>query len=251
MSATAIGINFRATSSYVTDGADETYSLGEIYPTVRAGWTFGWDQDLSGGSFTRDRDNTYDRRIAGVLFSSSSRTFRIDIPAGTTWKVRWAIGDTFGRIPAEVEAQLRDFGTTLYTFGPQSSADDTYYDITGTGYSPANWPTNNAQASYAFTSARFIVLIGSDLSATTPIAHVSIEQVIAGQTVYPIADITAGGWTSSVGTDLFATIDESTPSDADYDQASAANPDVMEVKLGPVSTPAAGTVTIHIRSKQG
>jgi len=66
----------------------------------------------------------------------------------------------------------------------------------------------------------------------------------------PVSDVSAGGWTPSSGSDLFAMVDEVTASDTDYIRsgASPAN-DAAVVTLGGMSTPAAGTVTLRVRVK--
>jgi len=73
-----------------------------------------------------------------------------------------------------------------------------------------------------------------------------------GQFARPSADVSDGNWLneSSSNTNLYASIDEVTASDADYIR-SGANPsnDECVVQLGSISTPAAGTVTLRIRAK--
>lgn len=69
-------------------------------------------------------------------------------------------------------------------------------------------------------------------------------------TAYPIADITDGSWTPSTGTDLYATIDEVTTDDADYDRSGAApDDDAMEVRLTALGIPDDGDVTFTVRHK--
>jgi hypothetical protein len=90
------GFNFRQTSGFVTDGANETYVLsGDSYPATRNGVTFGWEDAPSGD---RDRNSGIDRRLAGMNFVSSAAgasayRFRVDLPAAGDYAVRLAIGD--------------------------------------------------------------------------------------------------------------------------------------------------------------
>lgn len=83
----SVGINFRATSGYVTDGTGETYYTGGSYPITRGGATFG----ATGGTpELRDRDSGVDRRIAGTMFERPSATdldFRIDVPSAGNYEV--------------------------------------------------------------------------------------------------------------------------------------------------------------------
>ena len=51
----------------------------------------------------------------------------------------------------------------------------------------------------------------------------------------PISDVSVGGWTPSTGTSLYAVLDEVTPSDTDYIQASSAT--TCEVQLTAGATP--------------
>lgn len=62
------------------------------------------------------------------------------------------------------------------------------------------------------------------------------------QIAVPIADISAGGWTPSTGTDLYAMTDEAVADDSDYDQ-SATTPtnDVMEVQVTSLTDPASSS----------
>ncbi len=70
------------------------------------------------------------------------------------------------------------------------------------------------------------------------------------QVAVPISDISAGSWTASTGTDLFATIDETVANDADYDQSGTSpSNDTMEVALTSLSTPSTGDVTITVRHR--
>jgi hypothetical protein len=68
--------------------------------------------------------------------------------------------------------------------------------------------------------------------------------VITGQFARPIADVSDGGWTNELGnnTDLYASIDESSPSDSDYIQSSV-DPvdDTVKFDLDDVGTPAVNT----------
>ena len=78
---------------------------------------------------------------------------------------------------------------------------------------------------------------------------VAIAPATVKQYARPSADVTDASWTdSSAGTNLYAQIDESSASDADYIQ-SAANPsnDECEVQLSSLSTPAAGDRTLRYR----
>jgi hypothetical protein len=68
----------------------------------------------------------------------------------------------------------------------------------------------------------------------------------------PVSDTTVGGWSPSEGTDLYAMVDESAVSDADYVTTSTAS--TCELALTPVTDPATSTgqvVTIRAKSVAG
>jgi len=73
----------------------------------------------------------------------------------------------------------------------------------------------------------------------------------AGQYGRPSADVSAGNWTPSSGSDLYAMVDETTADDADY-ITSGANPvnDEAVLSLSPINTPVAGTVSVLIRARR-
>lgn len=62
---------------------------------------------------------------------------------------------------------------------------------------------------------------------------------VTAQYARPTSDVSAGGWTASSGTDLFAMIDEAVVDDADYITSSTAS--ICEVALGSMSDPALST----------
>jgi len=69
-----------------------------------------------------------------------------------------------------------------------------------------------------------------------------------GQIAVPISDISEGTWTPSSGSDLYPMLADA--DDATYIRSSSgATADVAEVALSPLVTPAAGTVTLHVRHR--
>ena len=191
------GLNFRDTSAYVTDGANETYvlrstgsELGPTYSGVTPYTTIDGDDIYlgyeSGGGTDgeRDREQTIDRRIAGVHFKSNTAqaTFRIDLPQAGTYAIRLAFGDYW--YTTRNYWQIVDDATVLETVdktGTESSANS-FLDATGTAYSAANWPTSNTPKEYTFNSTILrIVFAGNNVSANTTrssaLCHVGIRFV--------------------------------------------------------------------------
>lgn len=66
-----------------------------------------------------------------------------------------------------------------------------------------------------------------------------LPAIATAQYARPVADATTGTWTASTGSDLFAMIDETPASDADY--ISTVNASICEVSLGSVTDPAVST----------
>lgn len=163
------GFNFRATSGYVTDGANETYVLSETYPVPRNGVTFGWD--ATGSLQVRDRNAGLDRRLAGCHFDTLQRTFRVDVLAAGNYSVRLALGDPTN--PQTVSCTVKDGSTTLLTVGNTSVIAGSTVDATGTIYTDANWPASN--------TAVTVTMVGTALTVVVPpdsyVQHLFISQL--------------------------------------------------------------------------
>lgn len=178
MSATKIGINCRNTAGYVTDGADQTYWLGEAYPVVRAGWTFG--ETLNGGRSGGDTTTSGDVRLAGYVYNGSTGTtfnLRVDLPAAGAYKVRLAMGNQLLGL-ADNKVVIKDGSTPLLTIGPHSYSVGNYYDAADALLSAANWPGSNTQATLTFSGTVMNVEVSSPTDFAT-LAHLEIEQVVA------------------------------------------------------------------------
>lgn len=175
-----IGLNFRSTSGFVIDGVNETYVLAsDSYPTTRGGVTFGWSAGILTGA--ADRDSGADRRIAGINYKGNSGaqvTFRLDLPASGTHRIRLALGDTGSQ--AYQYAQLKDGATVITAIDDLSgTAAGHYDDANGSDWSAAAWPASNTVLTYAFSSTTLFVLIGSPdpQSGFSTLAHAALEEV--------------------------------------------------------------------------
>src|SRR5574340_556060 len=88
------GFNFRGTAGAVVDGANETYSIGGVYPETRNGVTFGW---TVAATDVHDKVGSADRRLMGTINRVNSAgtqiTFRVDLPCPGAYIVRLALGD--------------------------------------------------------------------------------------------------------------------------------------------------------------
>ena len=172
------GINFRQTSVYVTDGANEDNSTTTTanYPVTTAqGNNVGWEQNI-GNSI--DRDATYDRRLAGFAVSAGTQeNFRIDLPATGNYNVRLAVGEKFYGCDAGVT--LYDTNTSLGALATgTTSAAARFKDATDTEYTNVTWPGSNSAVSKTFTTTicRFRLAATSNVR----LAHVYIESAGGG-----------------------------------------------------------------------
>jgi hypothetical protein len=175
--------NFRASSAYVTDGANETYWLGEAYPTTRNGRTAGFTTDLSANA--RDRDNTLDRRIAGCIFQSNNGTqniFRVDLNAAGDIDVRIALGDSGSDLNAPY-LQVRDGSTPLFTIDDSIAAiaNHNYVDATDTIWTDVTWPTSNVAKRVTLTGTVLNFALGTNFvgSNLSMLAHILVSEVPA------------------------------------------------------------------------
>jgi len=184
------GLNFRATSGYVSNGTGETHVLSDSYPTTRDGLTFGYTS-LTGVDY-RDRSASIDRRIAGMHFGpAAGRTFRFDLPGGAgTYRVRVLFGDNDAGWGHQCVIKDGGGGTTLATItGTTSSAR--WLDADGTtSITAANVASDafgDVELTFSASLAEFVLGNGSSSPHST-IAHIAVEQVSGGgSSIAPIA----------------------------------------------------------------
>ena len=178
------GINFRATSGYVTDGTDETHCIHtDGFPTVRAGATFGWE---SGGTpDSRDRNSGLDARLAGINFftnvGTNQATWRMDLDTATDHDIRLALGDA-ASTQDDQYCEVIDGSTTFITIDEtgNTTPQEDYIDATDViRTSASDWVTNNAKVTRTFGSTILRVTIGNPVNQTnaSTIAHIFAEEV--------------------------------------------------------------------------
>lgn len=162
------GINFRATPTYVTDGANETYcEASDNYPTSRGGFTFGWDN--STGVSELNRNSGVDRRLAGMNYLSktnTSRYFRLDLPEAGTYEIHIAVGDASNT--ANCGCIVRDgVGSTLFELTGDTSSSGSFKDASNTQYTAANWPGSEAGSEHTISNDYITWRVSSAASANS------------------------------------------------------------------------------------
>lgn len=174
------GFNFRQTSGFVTDGANQTYVLAtDTYPTTRGGFTFGYENaSIIDG---RNRDSGVDVRLAGihfiVNFVSDNPIFRVDLPTTGNTNVSLAFGDGAGGNVQNIYAVVKDDSTAFITLTGVAVDSNKFIDAQGTSWLTASWPGSNVAVTRNFTSTILrISLGGTTASASTCIAHLGITQ---------------------------------------------------------------------------
>jgi hypothetical protein len=183
MSATTIGINFRGTEPYVTDGADQTFCLAEGLLT-RVGWQFGWIAGTINGA---NRTTLNDVSLAGMNYGSSG-TFQVTLPSATDYLIGLAIGDTANQ--NDFTATLKDDTTTLATLGPHPITANSYWDASDVERTAAAWPGSQAliQKTFATTTLKLVLTDPGNFT----IAHLFVSQVVSGSATRP--PIIGGGY---------------------------------------------------------
>lgn len=179
------GINFRSTSGYVADGANEYAQLqpgtGGNYPTTTPqGNTVGWEGTAYLQIGSRDRSTSIDRRLAGTNYANTAAVamYRIDLPAAGSYNVRLAAGDA--QYSASVQVELFDDNASIGVMASGSLSAGSFMDATGATLSSANWPSQNAAITKSFASTTCRIGVGSSAANNKVISHFYIESAGSG-----------------------------------------------------------------------
>ncbi len=170
------GFNFRGSLGYATDGAQETIAGGDAYPhTYTIGGDSpvgGWQTGGGGIGGTRDRDNSLDRRLAGIAFDNTvGHYFQIDLPSTGSYDIHLAMGD--GTSGNDAYWDLLDNATVFASF-TQSPASAHFVDAAGTDYAAASWPGGETKITRTFTSTTFKLQVKTGGTTNSVIAHIRI-----------------------------------------------------------------------------
>lgn len=192
-----IGLNFRDTAGYVTDGTNETYVLGGVsgdaYPTTRGGFTFGYTAAL--GSQFRDRNNALDRRLAGIHFCTSPAqlAFQLDLTASGSYVIHYAGGDPSGA--QATYCDIRDNTSSVLVVNDASIAGGSTDDATSTEYTDANWPSSETGSTKTFSTSTLTFLLGTGTSdgRNNMIQHLRVVTAGGGGATPKVKDMIGGG----------------------------------------------------------
>lgn len=191
---TKIGLNFRSTAGFVSDGTDETYVLGETTGTTRGGVTFSWDVC---SDCKRDRNSGIDRRLAGLYRKDNNGTqavFTVTLSQTGTYKICLALGDNDNPV-TNLRADVFDNTTLLFTVNDVSGPTNAHWDdATGTDRTLAAWPGKQSslasptgddagcQTGQVFATTTLKMKVGALTSTgdSTPVSHLYIECTSCG-----------------------------------------------------------------------
>lgn len=187
----AIGINFRNTSGFVTDGTNETYCrAADAYPITRDGYTFGITTPFTASA---DRSAVVDRRLAGIITGANEdlETFQLDLKSTGSKVICLAVGDlTNDQNNCKIE--VFDNASSLIVISHANCALATYYDASDVNRSAALWPANQVCVTKTFATTTLKVVMGTgSANGGTAIAHISVTD--ASSSVSSVSVLNAMG----------------------------------------------------------
>lgn len=219
------GIDFRATSGYVSDPANCDYDveINVSYPhTTAQGNSVGWEDTIS--SNTRNRSTSVDHRLSGIHFCANNiaKRYRVDLPAGR-YNLYIALGDaTSGQ---RQSCQVFDDTTLVATICTDvNTTTGQFVDATGTlRTSAAIWVSDNQPIAITISSGIFRIKLGTGTSGAvnSSIAHLFLEPIFTADTatITTITEINATETSEYVDAETVATVfeffDDPTMYDAD------------------------------------
>jgi hypothetical protein len=190
------GIDFRATATssgavpptFAGDPAGYDYDLATAaynYPRVTAqGNTVGFQNAVLNVDGTRDRDNTIDPRLAGMIYNAeaSPAIYTIDLPAPGDYSISLALGDASNAQAGPQRLEIFDTATSLLLLSGIGTGAGQFCDAAGNLWSAAAWPSSNVAVTKTFATTKFVMNIGGS-SAATPIATLFVQSLAAGGAV--------------------------------------------------------------------
>lgn len=244
-----IGINFRDTAGYVSDGSNETYCAADSYPTTRGGVTFGWLSAVSAA----DRNSGLDRRLAGINFNGAGPDeFQLDLPGSGLLEVHLALGDA-AAAHVDNKVEVFDNTTSKFAIGPHTTnGTDTVYDADDVERTAAAWPSAEVGRQVTFESTTLklrctadanwtmmhLRVVGLDGSGGEVLVSGSLGSTLDAMTVSAAGTVAGGG--GDINGALSTTLDTLTASAA----AQVAVQGTTSTTLGAMSVAATATLAI-------
>ena len=207
-------LNLRATTAYVTDGANQIVVNGDgnssplkTYPysvtldsdTFNVGWSTGGGTDGA-----RDRNaSVTNKQLAGVQRTTnangSPKIFKVELLGGVgSYEIRLAVGDPAGSGTTNPYVVIKDGTTTVATLDGTAGMSG-WMDGTGVNRaSDAAWGTDNAASTLTFsdtsgtggTPVMYIECGSTATAGLTCLAAVGIKKVTSGPTVTSVSTAT-------------------------------------------------------------
>lgn len=170
-----------------------------------------------------------------VVIMESSNTVS---PNGVA-RIAWSYNGTTGRTSLAVNGVLTT-GISAQTFDHSGNAIVCGYDVASTtGTFTSNISLFAISPKECLDNAALIRLSLNPWQIFEPEEIPLFKPVVTAQYARPVSDVSAGGWTASTGSDLFAMLDEASANDADYITSTTAS--ICEVALGGLTDPAVST----------
>lgn len=197
------GFNFRATAGFVTDKAQNTFVINDVYPTTRNGLRFGWNT-AGTGTVALDRSNGEDIS-AGINCQQNTgaqRTFRVDVPVPGRYQLRLILGDVaFGQ--RQAYARVSDGATPLFTLDSTILPAADFPVVAGnamdaggvSNFPMSTWDEFNRAREVTLTGTVLNVTIGSpaaglDFSCLAHLEVVALDYIAAPITQAPPVQVT-------------------------------------------------------------
>lgn len=198
------GIDFRATSGFITDPAScygDTYSnafgSGNYPTTTPQGNNVGFENG-SWVTSNRDRSSSVDARLAGIVFTetAASATYRFDLPAAGTYSIVLAAGDEANSQLANVAIQ--DTTTVLTTCCNALTTTGDFYDASGNEWGTGFWPGSQVPYSGSFSTTICRFVVNPSLSANfAAVAHMRVTAAGGGGNTYNVSVTETGSASDS------------------------------------------------------
>lgn len=179
------GFEFRATSGYVTTGANHAFVNDlVVYPTVTTiggdSVTYGWEALTIGNSRDRTTGSPNAPELSGICFNDGNlpnpSVFRVDLPATGNYSIRIAAGDFSSA--QNVLFVVQDTNTALITRTEVATGGaDHYIDASLVDRASASaWKAGNVAVTKTFATTIFRYSMASPSSGANVISYIELAQ---------------------------------------------------------------------------